>query len=261
VTLFAGTALDAELERHRALERVLDAGSRRFLGATGVGAGWRCLEVGAGGGSVAAWLGETVGSGGTVVALDTDTRLLTTVVGSNVEARTGDVRTSALPSASFQLVHARHLLVHVPAFTDALGAMMNALAPGGWLVLEEPDFSSARAFTGSFVQRQAFGNVNRAREALFRKDRMDLGFGTRLPGLVQTQGLQELLVENDAAIVRGGSPEAVMMGLAVSHRADAFVATGAVTPEDIAHYVSFAADPACWATYHATIRATGRKPL
>ncbi|MGH8999638.1 MAG: hypothetical protein ACRDY7_09630 [Acidimicrobiia bacterium] len=42
-----------------------DSSTVRHLEALGVGAGWRCLEVGGGGGSVGRWLGERVGSDGT----------------------------------------------------------------------------------------------------------------------------------------------------------------------------------------------------
>ena len=38
--------------------------------------GWRCLEIGAGRGSMATWLAERVGPAGQVVATDIDTRYL-----------------------------------------------------------------------------------------------------------------------------------------------------------------------------------------
>ena len=43
-----------ERERLRNLEAWLDPITARHLEATGVAVGWRCLEVGAGGGSIAA---------------------------------------------------------------------------------------------------------------------------------------------------------------------------------------------------------------
>jgi 2-polyprenyl-3-methyl-5-hydroxy-6-metoxy-1,4-benzoquinol methylase len=66
-------------ERLALLEQVRDPGTRRHLDALGVGAGWQCLEVGAGGGSIATWLCEQVGPSGRVVATDLDTRFLETV--------------------------------------------------------------------------------------------------------------------------------------------------------------------------------------
>jgi hypothetical protein len=51
-----------------------------------------------------------------------------------------------------------------------------------------------------------------------------------------------------------------MMALSTQQLSDKYVATGLTTGRDIDLYGSFAADRACWATYHATVRASGRKP-
>src|SRR5262245_24735854 len=53
----------------------------------GVRPGWRCLEVGAGGGSIAAWLADCVGSEGAVVATDLDTTHLRGLSLPNLEIR------------------------------------------------------------------------------------------------------------------------------------------------------------------------------
>ena len=60
----------AEGERLDLLEQIYDPVSRRRRGL--VRPGWRCLEVGGGRGSMAAWLAEKVGPTGHVVATDID---------------------------------------------------------------------------------------------------------------------------------------------------------------------------------------------
>ena len=56
---FASEAdVEDEGTRLRLIEQASDPTTLAHLDRIGVGAGWRCLEVGAGGGSVAAWLGE-----------------------------------------------------------------------------------------------------------------------------------------------------------------------------------------------------------
>src|SRR4051812_14227124 len=86
-----------ERERLTALESLFDASSRRLLADLGVGAGWRCLEVGAGAGGIARWLADRVGDTGRVVATDLDTRFLD---GSgNLDVRTHDVVTDDLDEA------------------------------------------------------------------------------------------------------------------------------------------------------------------
>jgi ubiquinone/menaquinone biosynthesis C-methylase UbiE len=70
---FAANAEAAdELARVRLIEAAFDRHTFRHLDAIGVGAGWRCREVGAGAGSVVRWLSHRVGETGTVVAADID---------------------------------------------------------------------------------------------------------------------------------------------------------------------------------------------
>ena len=59
-----------------AIASVHDVGTRRILDEIGVGIGWRCAEVGAGSGTIAAWLCERVGAPGHVVGTDLNTRWL-----------------------------------------------------------------------------------------------------------------------------------------------------------------------------------------
>ena len=73
----------AEDERLDLLEQIYDPVSRRRRAL--VQPGWRCLEVGAGRGSMAVWLAEQVGATGHVVATDVDTRYLSRLELPNLE--------------------------------------------------------------------------------------------------------------------------------------------------------------------------------
>ena len=73
----------AEDERLDLLEQIYDPVSRRRRSF--VQPGWRCLEVGAGRGSMAVWLAEQVGPTGHVVATDIDTRYLARLDVPNLE--------------------------------------------------------------------------------------------------------------------------------------------------------------------------------
>jgi SAM-dependent methyltransferase len=250
---------DAELERLRALEGIFDAATRDCLLATGLAPGWRCLEVGPGAGSIARWLSETVTEAGHVLAVDVNARFLAGRSKGNLEIREADIRTASLQAGSVDLAHARFVLIHVPQWMEALAAMIASLKPGGWIVLEEPDFSSSRALAGPPDLRRAFDNVHRAIEAMFCQRNMDHAFGARLPALLQGDKLESIAIENDAPIVAGGSPQARMMAMSTFQLAEKYVATGLASRQDIELYGRFAADPTCWATYHATIRGVARK--
>src|SRR5215471_2656034 len=94
---------DRALERERlsCLEAALDPISTRHLSALGVGDGWRCLEVGGGGGSLVRWL---AGRGAHVVVVDIDTTYLDTINLPNVVVRRGDVTSESIERDAFDLV-------------------------------------------------------------------------------------------------------------------------------------------------------------
>ena len=132
-------------ERFHALSDLYDGETIRSLQGVGVASGWRCLEVAAGGGSVARWLAGQVGSSGSVLATDLDTCFLESLAGPGIEVRRHDIVRDPLPDPAFDLVHARLLLVHLPERERALAKMVDALKPGGWLVCEEFDSLSMPA--------------------------------------------------------------------------------------------------------------------
>ena len=58
----------------------------------------------------------------------------------NVEILRHDIRTDTFPPDSFDLIHTRAVLMHMSPGMDLLRRIVTWLAPGGWLMLEEPDF-------------------------------------------------------------------------------------------------------------------------
>ena len=102
---------EAEDERLALLERIFDPLSRRRREL--VQPGWRCLEVGAGRGSMAVWLAEQVGETGEVVATDIDVTYLKQLNLPNLEVRQHNILNDpldALGPGSFDLVCSRLLL-------------------------------------------------------------------------------------------------------------------------------------------------------
>jgi len=124
----------------------------------GVGRGWRCLEVGAGDGSVARWLADRVAAEGQVVATDVDTRFLVGLAGA--EVRRHDILRDPLESGRYDLVHCRALLMHLREPEHAVARMIAALRPGGWLVVEEGDMQPI-AVTGptGALRRASNGSI------------------------------------------------------------------------------------------------------
>ena len=138
--LAAGGRHEAEDGRLRLLERIFDPLSRRRREL--VRPGWRCLEVGAGRGSMAVWLAERVGESGRVVATDIDVTYLQRLDLANLEVRQHNILDDpldALGPGSFDLVASRLMLFWLPGKQQsAIRRMAECLRPGGWLVAEEP---------------------------------------------------------------------------------------------------------------------------
>jgi ubiquinone/menaquinone biosynthesis C-methylase UbiE len=248
-----------ELERLRMIEQVFDPASRRRLLGTGLRAGWRCLEVGPGAGSIMTWMGEVAGPTGQVVAVDLDPKFLGESGQSNVEIVRADIRTAQFPEQSFDLVHARYVLIHIPDYEAAFNRMLDCLKPGGWLVLEEPDFSASRGITGDEQELESLRKINQAIEQMYATRGLDYELGLKLPVLMQRRGLQRLTVENDAPLCAGGSGIATVMKLSTEQLREKYLATGVVGPSDLERYCRFADDPNSWAIYYATVGVSGRK--
>src|SRR4051812_791969 len=99
-------------QHHRLLAELLDPVSQARL-APFVAPGAQCLEVGAGGGSIARWLVAQVGERGHVTALDLKPNHIPTQPGISVLAHdlNGEER---LPAGPFDVIHARLVLSHLP---------------------------------------------------------------------------------------------------------------------------------------------------
>jgi SAM-dependent methyltransferase len=97
-------------------------------------------RLGAGIASIAVWLADRVGMAGRVVATDIETRWLEELGRSDIEIRRHDIAGESLEPSSFDLVHARGVLSHLPRWREAIAHMVEALQPGGWLCLEETDW-------------------------------------------------------------------------------------------------------------------------
>lgn len=190
--------------RFSALAAVFDPGTVCHLAAIGVASGWKCLEVGAGGGSIASWLCDRVGAGGRVLATDLDLRFLEKLAHSNLDIRRHDIVTDSLPEAAFDLVHARLVLAHLPDRDEVLRRMVEALRPGGWLVVEEFDALSLLPNpTISPTERhlKAFS----AMRAVMANHGVELLCGRRLAARAHSLGLLEVAAEGRVFMFQGRS--------------------------------------------------------
>src|SRR5438067_4541196 len=143
----------AERERLAAIEAAANPLTIECLEKIGVGEGWRCLEVGAGGGSMAEWLCRRVGPNGKVVATDLQTKFLEAINAPNLEVRKHDITREELAQGTFDLVFARKVLEHLADPLQALRRMYAAVRTGGWLLVEDTDLASFRRVSAPQPER------------------------------------------------------------------------------------------------------------
>ncbi len=120
------------------------------LQAAAVKPGWRCLEVGAGTGTMTSWLAERVAPTGRVLALDLEIHWLDALQSEIVEVRQADITRTELPPHSFDLVLAQMLLLHLPDPGKTCRQLLHATAPGGQLIIHDADFTPVALEDGTW---------------------------------------------------------------------------------------------------------------
>ncbi|GGZ68662.1 methyltransferase domain-containing protein [Streptomyces echinoruber] len=246
-------------ERFDAFTALFDPVTFRHLEALGIGPGWRCWEVGAGGTSVVSWLAERVGPAGRVLATDIDVSRVAPAARPPVEVRVHDVGAEEPPDEGFDLVHARLVLVHVPDRARALRSMVAALRPGGYLLVEDADPAlQPLACPDEHGPEQRLANrLRHAFRSLLADHGADLAYGRKLPRLLREAGLCE--VAADAWFPLASSAGAALEAATIRQIRGRLVTAGLATDEDVDRHLANIAAGRLDLTTAPLISARGRK--
>jgi SAM-dependent methyltransferase len=220
--------LPLEVRRLRALESYVDPVTRAVIEAKGIRAGWRCLELGGGAGSIARWLAGMCAPG-EVVVTDLDTRLLPRDV-PNLSVLRHDVVHDDFPPDSFDLVHARALLEHLPERAEVLTKMVRWTVPGGWVCVDGVISFPPHEDTVHDAYQRCWHAVLALAQGPMRIDQQ---WATALPGLLGRAGLTRVGVQCTPGLVgRGGNADAFLR-LSLEQLEPALLDRNLVTREDI----------------------------
>lgn len=189
--------------RLQLLEEILDEATSRRFDSIGVREGWKCLEIGAGGGSVCDMLCRRVGASGHVTAIDIDARFVRRLGYRNLQVREENVLDIDLPSAAFDLVHTRFTLCHIPEREALLEKLIPTLKPGGTLFLEEPDGGSVDALDDS-----PWHDLTMRVFYVIERRGSDILWARTLPQRVLSLGMENVRVDVDLPYFQGGSNQA-----------------------------------------------------
>lgn len=254
VEYFAGKWKDTR-RRLTAMEQTHDPATMGHLERVGVGPGWTCLEVGAGGGSIARWLGSRVGADGRVLAVDLDIGSVGET-GENVEVRRSDVRTEALPQEAFDLIHARLVLGHIAEREAVLDSLVASLRPGGWLVLEEADTSYMAPALDNALHRE----VMVACAAALGRAGYAHTWGRHVPGLLHDRGLTDVTASCEAPLHEGGSAGMEWLYLTCNDMNSHGLLLD-VDDSAFAEWASMAERPGEWFGGLPIVATSGRRPV
>ena len=197
----------AEDERLSLLESIFDPTSRRRRSL--VKPGWRCLEIGAGRGSMAVWLAQQVGEKGQVVATDLDVTYLERLHLPNLDVRRHNILKDSIETlglGSFDMVSLRLVLFWlVDHQEEAIRRIVQCVRPGGWLVDEDGDW-------GTVVPVNPFHPLYERYQQVWKRGEWwaargyDPEFGRKLPALFERCGLRDIQHEASAEVLRATSP-------------------------------------------------------
>jgi 2-polyprenyl-3-methyl-5-hydroxy-6-metoxy-1,4-benzoquinol methylase len=248
-------------ERLKALELIEDGESIRHLETTGIAQGWRCLEIGAGAGSIAKWLCRQVGESGRVIATDIETGFLQGFRRPQLEVRVHDIATDELETNFYDLIHVRHVLMHIHEREKALQKIADAIKPGGWAVIEESDFLTNQAASSNSTDAQfLYHDVMQEIYRVYANNGMDLHFGAKVFHELRSVGMNPVYADGRMRIVPGGSREALFHQLTYRQLMPHVLDLGRIPSEQYENFLMLFNDTTF--IYHSrlTISTMARRP-
>jgi SAM-dependent methyltransferase len=250
--------LDHHLEGERArlalMSRLLDPMHRRHLESLGVGPDARTLEVGCGNGSISGWLAERVSPGGEAVAVDLDLSLVE-VRAPGLELRQADIVAAPVDPGTFDLVTARAVLHHVADADAAIRNLVAGLAPGGAILLIEPDFLPVSVAAPPEVKAFWDGWL-----AWSRDQGIDYHVGRALAPRLGSMGLEAVRGTAETAVYNGGSPWADYWTDTIVELRKPLLASGRLDDALIDGFLAHCADPGWWTQTIAFTAVHARVP-
>lgn len=225
------------------------------LRSLGAGPGWRCLDVGAGTGTVSRRLLDEAGVT-SVLAVDRDVRFLTERPVPGLDVLEADITAPDFAPGRFRLVHARFVLMHLPERERLIRALAGLVAPGGVLVLGDAvDLTSDRA-TGTPYTVAMRAMWRGLRETIGT----DVSWVPSYPRLLRGAGLVRVAAEMHVPPLLPGSPVSRFWADTWERSRAAMLATGLVDDDAVDAAVRYLDSDECAALSAGLLTAWGRKP-
>ena len=253
---------NAELEtadRFAGLEAVFDPVTRGHLTRLGLAPGARCLEVGAGSGSIARWMADQAGSAGRVLAVDLDPRWCRRDGRAHLEVRALDLVAQPVPPGPWDVIHERLVLQHLPERLDVLARLVEALAPGGVILLEDFDTGEVRTLDRAGPDHELIARVAQAFNQLLSTRGGVSDFAANALRTLREHGLQGTGASGHVAIDHGGAGWATVQAANARQVRDGLIGQG-ISSGDIDRFLAVMNDPDTIVGSSVLISTWGRWP-
>jgi SAM-dependent methyltransferase len=173
-----------------------------LLDQAGVQPDQRVIDVACGPLGILNLLAERVGPTGQVYGLDREPRMiemareLAAERGLSLELVVGDAADMSVPRGTFDLVHARALLINVVNVEDILAEMIQLARPGGIVAVQDPDCS----YWACDPPHPAWDRLMNVAATTWRVQGRDITIGRTLGRLLRNAGLED--VQTHAHVIR-----------------------------------------------------------
>jgi ubiquinone/menaquinone biosynthesis C-methylase UbiE len=202
-----GSSLGESARLRRQAEELV-ADSAALLDRVGLRAGQSAIDLGCGPRGILDMLAERVGPAGRVVGLDADPAHAAMAAEyaarlglTGVEIMAADARSTGLSPGSFDLVHARTLLINIPEPAEVVAEMTRLARPGGWVASMESDTQHALCYP----PHAGYDRLCEIFTVTFRRNGADPWIGRRVPELFRQAGLEDVRVEARAQLCPPGN--------------------------------------------------------
>jgi SAM-dependent methyltransferase len=230
----------AELDHLVAQAEVYATEAEELLDRIGIAKGTSAIDIGCGVLGILHVLSTRVGTNGRVVGLDREPRMiqmartLTADRGLTLELVEGDATDTGLASASFDLVHARTVLLNVSNPGEIVSEMVRLARPGGVVAVQEPD-------SAGWVcdpPHPAWELLRSSIVDAYRRNGKDFNIGRRSGRLLRDAGLTDVQVRPTARATKPGDYYQTFLLTIATLVRDQILAAGSLTADEFVSYTS-----------------------
>jgi hypothetical protein len=203
-------------------------------------------------------MADQVGTDGRVLAVDLDPRWCRSDGRAQLEVGALDLTTQPVPPGPWDVIHERLVLQHIPERLDVLGRLVDTLAPGGVILLEDFDTGEVRTVDRAGPHHELILRVAQAFNRLLATRGGASDFAANALRSLREHGLEDAGASGYVAIDHGGTGWATVQAANARQVRDGLIGEG-IPAGDIDLFLEAMADPDTIVGSSVMISAWGRR--